>query len=102
MAFDAGSGVCLWAENEAARERFGYPVHHSQLPLSDNTKRWFDYLVAWFDTSVDWSHPGGDAGRWTDAELRRFQAAATKGLELLRLELPSAEFRVAQSVGASS
>lgn len=26
--FDPGSGICLWANNDEARERFGYPIDH--------------------------------------------------------------------------
>ena len=40
LAFDPGSGICLWSTNEAARARYGYPVDHSQLPLTENTRRW--------------------------------------------------------------
>ena len=35
FSFDPGSGVCLWAKNEAAREKFGYPIEHWELPLRE-------------------------------------------------------------------
>jgi len=92
--FDPGSGVCLWAKNDAAREKFGYPVEHWELPLSENTKRWLQHLVAWFDTSIDWDAPSDSDDYWSEEELQRFKVAARKGFELLRQELhmPQYEF----------
>ncbi|MFZ6846546.1 hypothetical protein [Undibacterium sp. RuTC16W] len=87
--FDPGSGICLWAKNEATREKFGYPIDHWTLPLPENTKRALQYLVAWFDTSLDWDAPSDSDTYWSDDELQRFRLAARKGLELLRQELPS-------------
>jgi hypothetical protein len=43
--FDPGSGVCLWAKNAAAREKFGYPIDHRNLGLSENTKSWLQHLI---------------------------------------------------------
>src|SRR5262249_23851793 len=34
--FDPGSGCCLWSDNEASRERFGYPVDLDRLDLGEN------------------------------------------------------------------
>lgn len=90
--FDLGSGVCLWAKNEDAREKFGYPIEHWELPLSENTNRWIQYLISWFDTSFDWSSPADSDNYWSEEELQRFNQAAKKGLELLRQELPSPQY----------
>lgn len=92
-SFDAGSSICLWSENVDANERYGYPVDHWTLPLSENTRRFLTHLVAWYDTSVDWSSPGDSDDCWNEDELNRFMAAAAKGLQLLRQEL-SAEFSI--------
>lgn len=92
LAFDPGSGVCLWAANDAARQRYCYPIDHWQLPLTENTRRWLSHLVAWFDTSLDWSSPTDSDDLWTEAELQRFLVAKQRGLDLLRQELPSTEF----------
>lgn len=92
FSFDCGSGVCLWARNDAARGRFGYPVDHWELPLSENTRRWLTHLVAWYDTSIDWESPGDTDGRWSEEELERFKAAAERGAQLLRAELPASHY----------
>ena len=90
--FDPGSGVCLWAKNAAAREKFGYAIDHWNLELSENTKRWLQHLITWFDTSIDWESPPD--GRWSEEDELRFRQAAVKGIELLRAELrpPQWEF----------
>jgi hypothetical protein len=88
--FDPGSGICLWAKNAAAREKLGYPIDHRNLDLSENTKRWLEHLVAWFDTSLDWESPPGPP--WPEEERARFRQAARKGIELLRAELPSPQW----------
>lgn len=90
--FDPGSGTCLWAANEAARERFGYAIEHQELPLSKNTKLWLEYLVAWFDTSIDWDDPGNSDKHWSEKEVKRFNQAAKQGIELLRHELTSLQY----------
>ncbi len=95
LAFDPGSGICLWAANDAARDRFGYPIDHWQLPLGENTRRWLDYLIAWFDTSIDWASPTDGNDHWTEAELRRFQGAKQRGFELIQQELPAGQFELA-------
>jgi len=92
--FDAGSGTCLWAGNDNARGRFGYPVDHCLLPLSDNTRRWLTHVVAWYDTSLDWSNPGSSEDVWTDEELARFNAAADRALKLLVSELPNTDYEI--------
>jgi hypothetical protein len=95
--FDPGSGICLWASSEQAREKFGYPVDHWSLPLSENTRRWLNYLIAWFDTSIDWSAPGNSNDRWTTEELERFRSASRNGLALIREELHRQDFVVLDS-----
>ena len=92
--FDTGSGVCLWAANDRARGRFGYAVALDDLPLSENTRRWLLHLVAWHDTAIDWSAPPQAASGWTAEEAQRFQAAADRGLALLRQDLPAPDWQV--------
>jgi hypothetical protein len=92
LAFDAGSGTCLWAKNEAAREKYGYPINHWELPLSENTKRYLQHLVAWFDTSLNWEAPSDSDNYWTDEELNRFKQAVHEGHQLLCQELPPPQF----------
>ena len=103
LSFDAGSGVCLWSMNDEARHRFGVAVDHRQLPLSENTQRWLDHLIAWYDTSIDWDAPSFAHERWTAGEANRFLAAFQRGLDLLREELSAAEFdiRLAEPAGRS-
>ncbi|MEA5559508.1 hypothetical protein [Nodularia spumigena] len=81
--FDAGSGICLWAGNEEAEEKFGYPVELHEIDLSDNVQRTGQRLVAWFDTSIDWNDPAGPSP-WSEQERGRFQEESRSFLSMLR------------------
>jgi hypothetical protein len=85
--FDAGSGVCLWSENTPAQSEFGYAVEHWELPLSENSKRYLDYLISWFDISIDWANPAAAGSFWGAEQQALFTLATDKGLQLLRQEL---------------
>jgi hypothetical protein len=98
--FDAGSGTCLWAANDAARQRFGYPVNLWEMPISESSKKWLQHLVCWFDTSLDWEAPGDAQDRWTEDELQRFRQAVQQGLSMLREELPPSQFEVRDETAA--
>lgn len=91
--FDAGSDVCLWACDEATKERHGYAIDADDLPLSTNTRHWLHHLMAWYDTSLDWDNPGG-ASPWSDDEQARFRLAAQEGLARLRQELTPAGYEI--------
>jgi hypothetical protein len=86
LFFDPGAGTCLWAGNDAARERFGYAVDASTLPMSMNTGRRVLYLCAWYDTSINWEYPP-DPSPWDDAEWERFRAEVRRVLMALREQL---------------
>jgi hypothetical protein len=87
--FDPGSGTCLWSANDAAQERFDYPVDHHELPLSPETLARLEALVDRFDGCLDWDDPGGPGG-WSVDDARRFEADADVELERLRAELGEA------------
>lgn len=89
--FEFGGGVCLWAKNDAARERFDCAIDHHKLDISTNTKKWLDYLLAWYDTFLDWES-APDERRTSYEEGLRFNEAAIAGLAMLRKELPPPEW----------
>ncbi len=84
--FDAGSGVCLWSGNAAARGRYGIAIAPAQLPLPEATQQEMTRLIAWYDTSLDWEHPTGPTP-WSPAERAQFEAAARALLAQLREQL---------------
>lgn len=57
--FDAGSGVCLWAQDEAAKARFGYPVEASALDIPIELRAEMEQLVVDYDDTFPWDDPGG-------------------------------------------
>jgi len=90
--FDAGSGICLWSDNDAARERFGHPVDLLDLPLPQTVRRRGEFLMAWHDTFVNWDNPGAPSP-WQSRESGAFKLAARDFLGLLRQHL-GADFEI--------
>jgi hypothetical protein len=89
--FDTGSGICLWSDNDAARERFDYPVPLEALPLPDTIRRRGDFLIAWYDTFMDWAL-SPQPSRWWPREQAAFNAATQEFLAILKEHLgPSFE-----------
>lgn len=87
--FDAGSGVCLWAADDATRNRFGYPIDHEALGLPPDLSAAVGRLIAWYDEAFDWDDPGNPRP-WDEEDSRRFDAAATDVLVRIRSELGGA------------
>ncbi|MCP4161202.1 MAG: hypothetical protein GY760_14100 [Deltaproteobacteria bacterium] len=98
LLFDPGSGVCLWSDNEEANKKYGYAIDHKELPLAENTIRWLEYLIAWFDTSIDWSEPTKTSETWTKQEESKFHLAVNKGFQLLISELAVEKFIVRSEI----
>ena len=81
--FDTGSGVCLWSDTDAARGRFDYPVDLGELPLPQTIHRRGCFVIAWYDTFMDWEN-SPEPSRWWPREEAAFNAAAQELLALLR------------------
>jgi len=84
--FDAGSGVCLWSGNDAARAEYGIAITAEQLPLPSATRQEIARLVAQYDTSFDWNDPAGPTP-WSPEECASFNEAARALLQQLRAQL---------------
>lgn len=81
--FDPGSGVCLWSENDLARERFGYAVDLDNLELAPSLKTLAEELIVRFDTSLDWNYPPAPSP-WSDVARIQFEADAARLLQSLQ------------------
>ena len=77
--FDAGSGMCLWAQDEATKQRFGYAVQLDDLDLPPDLRADLVQLIVDYDATIDWNNPGGSSdidtgpislGYETDAPFR--------------------------------
>lgn len=97
--FDSGSGVCLWAANDRARERFGYAVETDALPVPESDRRRVRDLIAWADAITEWRHPVGPCPS-DDAERLRFHDEARAALETLRRAL-GPEFEILNEFGTA-
>lgn len=83
--FDYGC-LCLWADNEAARERFDYCVDLTKLLLSEATVAKAYEISEWFSRSLNWKYPP-DPGPWRQDECDRFNDATADLLDMIRSEL---------------
>ncbi len=57
--FDAGSGVCLWAQDDEAKARFGYPVEAGDLDIPAELRAEIEQLITDYDDTFPWDDPGG-------------------------------------------
>ncbi len=56
--FDAGAGVCLWAQDDEAKARFGYPVEAEMLDIPVELRAEIEQLVVDYDDTFPWDDPG--------------------------------------------
>ena len=95
--FECGSGVCLWSRNSKAEDTFGLAVDHYKLPISGNTKVWLSYLIAWYDTSLDWDNAPNTGAHWEQSE-DEFYKAVNMGFKKLYSDLAGQGFIVKNSM----
>ena len=81
--FDWGSGLCLWAVNDATRGRYGYPIDHHDLGLPADLVDEIDRLEAWRNTALNWNYPP-DPGPWRESECEAFNAAVVATFDELQ------------------
>ena len=86
--FDAGSGTLLWSANDAARDRWDYPVDHFDLPVPLTLARRIETLVDRYDDGFP--NTGLTVREFTAEEVVEFRAAYRDVLSELRLALGSA------------
>jgi hypothetical protein len=60
----------LVEREEAARQRYDYPVEPRALPLPEDTVREMERVIAWYDPRMDWDqapqpHPSRDGDAFT-------------------------------------
>ena len=85
--FDWGSGVCLWADNEATEVKFGdYPVETYDLPISDELKATLEKLIYLYDEAFDFEESNGDL-LWDKNQIEEFLCTAREAYACLCEEL---------------
>lgn len=57
--FDAGSGVCLWAQDDEAKARFGYPVEAGDLDIPAELRAEIEQLITDYEDTFPWDDPRG-------------------------------------------
>lgn len=79
-------GICLWGMNSAAREKYGYAIESSLLPISNDLLNELNTLEEIYATYLDWDYPPNPSP-WTEAEKREFIERANSVHEKLCKEL---------------
>ncbi|OJU13685.1 MAG: hypothetical protein BGN88_06570 [Clostridiales bacterium 43-6] len=79
-------GYCIWANNDDARNDFGYPIHVDELPISDRLKKLLLELENEHDTSLNWEYPP-DPSAWSDEQFDSFGTRSKDAYNMLVKEL---------------
>lgn len=88
--FEWGAGGdCLWADNDAARERYDYNPAIRDLPLSEALAVFLDETGYLHDDALNWDYPPDppDPEQWTPEKEADFCRRAREGYERLCAEL---------------
>ena len=78
-------GTCLWSKNEAAREKYGYAIELSDLPISETLTEQLVQLEEEYHSFLDWSDPRKTL--WGRAQKQSFLDRATLVYPKLQAEL---------------
>lgn len=89
--FEWGGGV-LWADNDRARDTFGYDIDPEDVGLSPATCQKLEQLSIWHDTALNRDYPP-DPGPWRQEECDRFNAESHAIYATIQQEL-GADFAV--------
>jgi len=92
-------GFCLWGANDAAREKYGYPIRNERLPISSSLVSELDALEDEYGTYLDWGCPQNPTS-WTNEQRIEFLNKATRAFERLKLELGD-DFDITNEVARS-
>ena len=79
-------GICVWAKNEAAKNKFGYAINNESLPISDTLKNELTTLEERYHGCLDWDCPSNPSP-WSNGEKEQFRIDAQKAYARLGREL---------------
>lgn len=91
-------GICLWSVNQKARDRYGYPIETSELPISLELVARLEELEDEYHSYLDWDYPSNPSP-WTEEHKQDFVKRATEAYEILCRELGD-EYEIINDVGS--
>ena len=94
--FEWGLDTCLWADNDMTREKYGYPILLSDLPLSPAFVSELERLCSEFQNGLNWDDPAAPSP-WSNSRRADFLRRAEAAYDQLVRELGS-EFQVQNEV----
>lgn len=65
-------GVCLWGMNQAAKEKYNYPIAPELLPISEETKAIANSMNKAYRTAYDWND-FSKGTVWTEEQIEEFE-----------------------------
>lgn len=77
---------CLWSNDDFTKDKFGYDVKLSELPISQDLVQFLCELGIEHDKALDWSYPP-DPLLWTKEVEEQFYTKAKEGYKRLIEEL---------------
>jgi len=79
-------GPCIWGMNREAKEKYGYAIKPSELPISKELLEGLDLLEQEYHTYLNWESPN-EPSDWTDEHKADFIRRATAAYGRLKAEL---------------
>lgn len=65
-------GICLWAKNDAAEDRYGYAIKSDTLPISNDLVNALDKLEDEYATCLNWAEPNNPS-LWSNEQKIKFR-----------------------------
>ncbi|WP_160680562.1 hypothetical protein [Clostridium sp. C8-1-8] len=81
-------GTCLWSVSENAKNKFGYPIDNSKLPISIDLINELYELEKEYHSFLDWDYPPNPSP-WTIEQKHIFKDRANNAYLKLLSELGS-------------
>ena len=98
--YEWGAGDdCLWAANDAARDKYGYNPMIDEMPLSKDLVNFLNQTGSLHDNALNWEYPPDppDPKQWTPEMEADFDRWAHDGYDRLCAELGE-EFEIEYAV----
>jgi len=64
-------GICVWGENDNAKEKYGYAIDNEKLPISKELIEELNNLEDEYSTYLDWNEPQNPSP-WSEEQKKIF------------------------------
>lgn len=88
--------ICIWGMNDNTKERYGYAIENSSLPISKEVINELNDLEKEYQSYIDWNEPQ-NSSLWTEEHKHDFINRANIVYEKLKKEL-GADYEISNEV----